>query len=600
MYSFGRILQVMLRKQYPGTNFEVITAAMAAINSHAVLQIAEDATKYDPDLFVVYLGNNEVVGPYGAGTVFAPVSDNLSLIRFQIALKSMRVGQLLTNLTGMMGSDSPKVWMGMEMFLDKQIRKSNKQINIVYQNYRRNLSDICKVALKNNIPIICSTVGCNLKDNPPFASKHRLDILDSEKKQWEDLYKQGIALEDNKEYSVAIEIYLKAAQIDPDFANLQYRLGQCYWQTGEFEESKNRFILARELDTLRFRADNQINEIIGEVAGNKISDGIYLVDSRKVFEDNSPNGIPGQELFYEHVHLKFNGNYLLAKTIFRQVEEILPERIKNKADKPDASFPSKKEVARYLAYTDFEKHRIARKVIDDYLTQPPFTNQLYHKERIELEEKKVKSLKDALTEDVLKKSEQQIVWAIQQTPSDPWLYWKYGLLLESQENISGAAMQYEMVLKYDPTHYYAYARLGLCYGFMGDINKAIEYNLKAIKLFPNYAVVYYNLGIAYHLQEKYDKAIKNYKKAIDLNPKEADVYYNYALLFYEQRQLQAAIDILRVGLKYVPNDSDLHYGMAIMLNAQGQSIEAINELREALKLNPDNADAREALDALLN
>jgi hypothetical protein len=35
-FSFGRILQVMLRQQYPDTNFEVIIPAMPAINSHVV------------------------------------------------------------------------------------------------------------------------------------------------------------------------------------------------------------------------------------------------------------------------------------------------------------------------------------------------------------------------------------------------------------------------------------------------------------------------------------------------------------------------------------------------------------------------------------
>jgi hypothetical protein len=70
-FSFGRILKVMLQEMYPGVNFEVIVVAMAAINSHVVLEAAKDCALYEPDMFVVYLGNNEVVGPYGAGTVFS-------------------------------------------------------------------------------------------------------------------------------------------------------------------------------------------------------------------------------------------------------------------------------------------------------------------------------------------------------------------------------------------------------------------------------------------------------------------------------------------------------------------------------------------------
>ena len=69
-YGFSRILEVMLEDRYPGVEFEIINAAMTAINSHAVLPISKDCSDYEPDLFILYMGNNEVVGPYGAGSVF--------------------------------------------------------------------------------------------------------------------------------------------------------------------------------------------------------------------------------------------------------------------------------------------------------------------------------------------------------------------------------------------------------------------------------------------------------------------------------------------------------------------------------------------------
>jgi hypothetical protein len=41
-FSFGRILEVMLRNRYPKTRFEVVNEAMTAINSHVALEIAHD------------------------------------------------------------------------------------------------------------------------------------------------------------------------------------------------------------------------------------------------------------------------------------------------------------------------------------------------------------------------------------------------------------------------------------------------------------------------------------------------------------------------------------------------------------------------------
>ena len=69
-FNFGQILGVMLREQYPGVQFEVVNGAMTAINSYVVREIARDCAAREPDLFVVYMGNNEVIGPYGPGTVF--------------------------------------------------------------------------------------------------------------------------------------------------------------------------------------------------------------------------------------------------------------------------------------------------------------------------------------------------------------------------------------------------------------------------------------------------------------------------------------------------------------------------------------------------
>src|SRR6185503_6405647 len=71
-FGVGRYLQALLRQRFPDTEFEVVCVAMTAINSHAVLPIARECAHLDGDLWIIYMGNNEIVGPYGAGTVFGP------------------------------------------------------------------------------------------------------------------------------------------------------------------------------------------------------------------------------------------------------------------------------------------------------------------------------------------------------------------------------------------------------------------------------------------------------------------------------------------------------------------------------------------------
>lgn len=108
-YSMSEMLKVMLREEYPQMNFEVINVGMTAINSHVIYQVAKECSKLEPDLFMIYAGNNEVVGPFGPGTVFSPLLSNIKLIRALAAFKATRIGQLYTNLFSFAGN-KPKEW----------------------------------------------------------------------------------------------------------------------------------------------------------------------------------------------------------------------------------------------------------------------------------------------------------------------------------------------------------------------------------------------------------------------------------------------------------------------------------------------------------
>ena len=396
MFSFGRMLNVMLTDRYPGVHFEVITTAMAAINSHAVLPIAQDAAHYDPDLFVVYLGNNEVTGPYGAGTVFAPLADNLRVIRAAIAFKATRLGQLMTNLLNASGKDSaPKVWRGLEMFRDRQIRTDDAALEVVYQHFQRNLEDIVRTGQHAGAAVVLCTVAANLKDNPPFASLHRPNLSEAERQQWDTTYAQGITHEQAGQYAKAVEAYLTAADIDDSYADLQFRLGRCFWALQQYADAADRYTRARELDTLRFRADNRINAVIRQVAQQKNSD-VYLTDTVNAVAQHSPGQTPGEELFYEHVHLNFSGNYLVAQAILTQVERALPERVKKRRT-GNVTPLSEAECAGRLAYTIWDRTKIADKVLNNFMRRLPFSGRLYHDGMISHLEIELASLKGQIT-----------------------------------------------------------------------------------------------------------------------------------------------------------------------------------------------------------
>ena len=99
-FGFAAQLRAQLRARYPGKNIEVINTGIVAINSHVVYQIARELAGFSPDLFVVYLGNNEVVGPYGPGCAYLSEMPPLWVIRLSVFVRSTRTGQLVMAAVG--------------------------------------------------------------------------------------------------------------------------------------------------------------------------------------------------------------------------------------------------------------------------------------------------------------------------------------------------------------------------------------------------------------------------------------------------------------------------------------------------------------------
>jgi len=596
-FSFGRILDVMLRDAYPGVNFEVVTVAAAAINSHVVLQMARDCARRQPDFFIVYLGNNEVTGPYGAGTVFAPLSGNLMLIRAGIALNGTRLGQLLGSVLGSR-KGAQDVWRGLEMFLGKQIRAEDANLKSVYSHFQNNLKDIVRAGRRAGAKVILCTVASNLKDSPPFGSLHRSELSAAEKGKWDELYEQAVERESAAEYEEAAELYLAAGRIDDSYADLAFRLGRCYWGMGQYDNARASYVKARELDTLRFRADDRINGIIRAAASGG-GDGARLVDAVEIFAQNSPEGTAGEELFYEHVHFNFKGTYLVAGSVLREVEKALPGWIKAMR-KGEGAVASEGQCAERLAFTDWDRYKTTEEVLNGFIKNPPFTNQLYHKSRVERMERDVEATKSGLTAESLEKAAGQYRRAIEGRKGDWLLHYKYGkLLAEDLKNYSAAGEEYRIVQTLLPHSWIGYNALGSVLHAQGDLDGAIIQYKKAIAINPTCDPAHHRLGWAYRTKGDLGKAQKHFAELARLRPDSVPAYENLAAIYKDQNKLDAAIEILRKGLTYCPDSITLHANLGSLYKRQSKRDEAIGQFKAALALDPNSAPIRAALESLL-
>jgi tetratricopeptide (TPR) repeat protein len=451
-YSFSRILEVMLQERYPGKRFEVINTGTTAINSHVILPIARECAGHEPDLFVVYMGNNEVIGPYGPATVLSTYSPNLRAIRGTVYLRSTKTGQMLNNLVTAFVPDekAPAGWGGMAMFLKHRLSIDDPRLPVVYDHFQQNLNDICRAAIGANARVVLSTVGVNLKDSAPFASLHRKGLNAGDLARWDKLYNAGVAAETARNYPQAIATYNSAAKIDDQFADLRFRLARCYLATGEYAKAKLEYQQARDLDVVRFRTSSQLNNIIRTTAGSeemKASKLLELADTERLFEAQSPYGIPGANLFYEHVHMNFHGNYLIARSVLEKTERYL--------NPPPAGTPGaspvlpEAECARRLALTPVDRYNILSTLIGG-AQAPPFTNQLDHADQMARAEQEQASLRVAIDSGGYDNSVAQYRQALQRRPDDWMLHKGLADLLLPMGNVGEAVEHLEAMQRLLP------------------------------------------------------------------------------------------------------------------------------------------------------
>src|ERR1039457_222289 len=393
-YGVGRYLEVLLRERYPGTDFQVVCVAMTAIDSSTILPIARECARHQGDLWLIYMGNNEMVGPFGAETSYGLRAPSLGVIRTILPIKSTRIGELLDALIGRLRSNSstPKKWGGMGMFMNGRIGYDDPARLRAYANFKGNLEDILRTAHKAGVPVILSTVAVNLKDCAPFASIHAAGLNKNQESAWNKIYEEGVALEASGSYGEALTIYKKAARIDPQFADLQFRMGRCDLALTNDDQTRRDFELARDDDALDFRSDTRINSAIKEAASRHAGQRVYLLDATKILAQNSPEGIPGLNFFYEHVHLNFAGNYLLALNFAEQAKKLLSNSI---TARDKGNWASAELCDRRLAVTVWDRQRVWQSIASR-VTSPPFTGQFNHTANLKTYEAKWDEVKSIM------------------------------------------------------------------------------------------------------------------------------------------------------------------------------------------------------------
>ncbi|MBN1900879.1 tetratricopeptide repeat protein [Candidatus Sumerlaeota bacterium] len=580
-FGFARILEFILNSRFPDHRFEVINAAMTGINSYMIREIARDAAILKPDFFIVYAGNNEVVGPFGSGTVFSPFSRSLSLIRLKLWIEKNRIGQLLHSCRFALSKEveRPSVW-GMNLFLKHKIRHDDKKLQITYRHFSKNLADVCNAGKKARAKTILCPVATNLASCPPFASLHSEQISESRKIEWNRLYESGVEMENQKSCEEAIRFYRQALLLDDSFADLHFRMGTCLVETGKPEEARHHFLLARDYDCLRFRADSRIDNAIRETALKK---GAILADVSGEIDRLSKNNIPGDDSFLDHVHLNFSGNYRIASFLAKIIERQIPVS-------PSGEIPDESACAANLAYTTFDQGRILKLMLER-MSVPPFTNQMNHSDRMDEKRICMRELKIYKDSPALRNSLLAYRYALEKQPDDWMLHENFAHLLQNTDLAPEEADAWRNVIRLLPHHPERWASLGQALARAGNFQEAIHACETALSHDPHNAAAHNGLGMAYAGLNDSGKAKAHYVEALRLKPDYLDARHNLGVLFSSSGDPHQAMDHFIDILAKNPDDADSHFNLAMEWAKKKDYQNAERHFLEVLRINPFHVEA---------
>jgi tetratricopeptide (TPR) repeat protein len=499
--AFSRYIRKRLELLYPERNIEVVNIAMSAINSYALRDMLPGVLEKQPDLIIIYAGHNEYYGALGVGSV-ETLGDTRFLVNTVIWLNRFKTFELLRDFV-----KSVSGWFSTPVKSDGTLMARMSQRQLIPFNsekyfsginqYEGNLRDIFAMAKDKNVPVILGRLVSNLKDQKPFES-----INEGEFPSADEIFKSA-----HNELS-----------------------------SGRLNSADSLFRLAKDLDPLRWRAPEKVNQIIEDL-GKEFRYPVVKLDS--VFNAESLSGIVGDDLVTDHLHPNLRGFQIIGREIFNKGIE---SRIFPQDYKKELSIEAQDSIT--LSRYEFSKldSTIALYQIIILKSDWPYTKEK-KSDKQKLELLNMQTYSDTLAYLVGKGD----------------LFWEAAHLQLAQRMLLGGDKEsFKKEIRaatdeypFDPYPYEFAAQLLVN---LKEFDGAYSYLQKLNELKPGaYSTKW--LGIIDLLNNKVDSAIGNLSKSINYNSADAQVYYNLAGAYSIKKDYQTALQMINRCLQIEPNYS---------------------------------------------
>ncbi len=486
--TFSRVLRDVLTDVLPNDTVEVVNLGMAATNSYTIADLADEVVAERPDAVMIYGGHNEYYGALGAGST-ETLGSFPGVVRLYLRLQHLKTFLLLRNATNGViallrgdrsAEDVAEDATRMESVVgDQRISFLGEAYKRGVAQYESNLSYAINTFRSAGIPVFVASTPGNLRNLSPFGT----------------------------------------AAVPPDSsAKYVFDSATTTLASGDSVRAAQQFSRARDLDMIRFRAPSEFRAVVERVARQSGSTYVPVLEE---ISRESRYGIPGDDLFLEHVHLNQRGYALIARSFYDALSR--QGFLGRTADV--SLFAGWDEYERRMRLTNLD-HRIAYHTVRTVTTRWPFMPL-----STQLDYRGTYRPVDLLDSVAFNASRGGMSWAQAK-----------GMIAAhytSQGDSELAVAEYDGLIRDGPHIEIAYRLAGRVLLGAGKPDRARPYLQMAYSISPT-AFTAYSLGV-FAMQEKDpQRGIALFSQALQLDPAMPQALFQLSLAYGVVRNLQGA------------------------------------------------------------
>ncbi len=543
--SFAGWLRALLPKADPLRNWEVINAGAISYASYRIRGLMAELARYEPDLFIVYTGENEFL----ERRTYASVFETPGLLRNAAGLASrLRIATVMQSgleLAGILRPVDrnkatglheevvriPVYAVGPEAYTRDETFKRE-----ALSHYEASLNAMVDLAAETHARLLFVTPISNLRDFAPFKSENRSGLTPDQLRAWRVAYEKGRTLAHNNQPAEAGQQFDAALAIDDRHADLLYRKGQALLALGKDKEARDYLVRARDEDICPLRALTATLDTMRKVAAQR---GVELLDFERLATPRASHQISGEDLLADHVHLQIAGSKMLALDILDQL--------------------AREKIVSLSPEWGTEAIASVTAQVEAGIEGPRYAHELYS----------LLQLLDALgqTEQALKRVEE----GLELSKGDADGLCLAGRYSRKLGRLQVAADFFQKALVRQPGAACAEEGLGGLLLDQGNLQSALEHLSSAARAAPDSPSVTNLLGVAHARLGHHDQAVSLLRRAAQLLPTDPAILANLALAEEQRGNLREAFLHYQECLRLKPGNPQAGAGLKRLMAAKAAS-----------------------------